>query len=343
MDQAMYPIVYDSETISFWIRYETTGADHGIICRDDDFTIWRDDADYYEIILKYPVGDITIRSTIAIEVNYWEYLSFTKTLSPLNNNILLGEFEYTELSVATAHADYSANDIGIGGVCTGLIDTSAMSFKEFAYFNHYKSMNELKELRYRTFTPYELGLFRYFKFDEGDLSYVYDLYSEESIDTTETTYEVDQFEFVNPPHKRTQERNFATDPAALQLESDENDLLQLYAPNINIIGDFSLQIVAKISGTRSEDVKFFYNENLFEVTFNTNGYLEIKLYDSDESQAFSERSSATISFSNFRALSITKSAENLKIYLDETLIETMDFVNSNLCDLTIFNRNILLQ
>jgi hypothetical protein len=317
------PTIHDSETISLWVYIDTVSADECIFHRADHFKFSQITGDLLELTLTY--DDIDITKTAEMDADNWDFVSFSKSLSPNYNNIILGRDEFSEQSTGSAHKDYTGNDLQLGH-CDAANILSKGYFRQLSIFDHYKSLSEIKSFKYRNHKSYEPGLLFYAKLSEIEARSPE--YSDQ-INGVEPSAEVGvrmstlYGTFLCPTYKRTYQNGHCADNPFLVFSGLQE--IELEGQILNIKIDFTLQTLFKISGSRIFEIILFKSEGIFEIGINTSGYLTVSL-SGRNSPDFEGEFSTSLPQDTFFHLTIMKSNYDMLLYFDSELQETLTTV-----------------
>ena len=323
-DTELFPPL-PSESYSIWV-YNDAPNDGTLLVRVDDFEleVVTDSDQYWEIYFTYSNGVETVIIEEPIQENYWEYIAFSRSLIPMNNNVIVSNYIYSELSTGEDNNDYTTNDIHVGENASGT-DIYTLKLRNFAIYNCHKTINELIAMKYTTKSKYEEGLFMYFTFDAYTGTVIHDEYTWNTQTVLSDWNSLDMHYFP-PYHKKS---NFvgsiSVDPGVLLLESADSELLNLYAPDLKVEGDFTFEVIMKISETRSTEVKLLRNEGVFDFGINTDDTFYISLIDTaDTEHTFT--SEYMITPNVFAQVALVKKQESLILYVDGEAEETLALV-----------------
>jgi hypothetical protein len=321
----------DSETVTVWFNFAYSYWNGKyLMYRVYDFYVYSDATYYY---LYYWVGSgsvLNLKSPNPIKDDYWEHFAFTKTLAPKYNNILMSNYEYSAVSTITAMGAFSASDLYLGSSSSNTNIPHNLYMKELAVYTQYKSMNELRSLKFRSHKKYEDNLYVYFKINEryNDQDYKYDFLTEDTSSTFTDNYSTyGDWRWVAPANKRNYKESLTVDEGVLLLESSVSDFLQLDAQTMAILGDFTFQTIFKLSGDRSDKVKLFSNTDVFDVGIETDGAIYIILTDSDAATLLDVETSFQIVEDEWMELSVVRDYQVVKVYIDTELRETFSCVS----------------
>jgi hypothetical protein len=329
------PPALDSSTYTFWIY--TCVNDNGdyILARRYD-TLLYGISSYYRVYFYHDNGNYYYFQSNAVKrSNYWEYVGISRNLLPLNDNIVISTYEYSGASHrSTLTNDFSSENLFLGSNYDGTNNVPGCTcIKELAIFDQYKSLSALKALKFRSYTGNEDSLYAYFKMDGLYYEdYVYEHKTGDSIWVRGGNYGTDRYwirdnlKYVQPPHKRTDGEVYTVDVGALLVKNVPSSPLELYAPDLLLIAEFSFQVIFKLSGARTGELKLFTNTDVFDVGINTDNTIFIRVTNTDLLLEVDWATEYLVEEDVFNELTIVKDPETVKLYMNAELQETFDLV-----------------
>ena len=331
----MLPPALDSSTYTFWIYTCVNGHNDYILARRYD-VLFYGVSSYYQVYFYHDNGSCYyLQSSSVKRTNYWEYVGISRNLLPFKDNVVISTYEYSSASHrSTLTNDYTSENLYLGSYYNGVsyLPDCAL-IKELGIFNQYKSLNELKALKFRSYTGNEEGLHAYYKMDEQYYeTYIYEHKTEESTyvlggsSGTDIYWNRDNRKYVLPPHKRTDGEVYTVDVGALLVKNVPSSPLELYAPDLLLTAEFSFQVIFKLSGARTGELKLFTNTDVFDVGINTDNTIFIRVTNTDLLLGVDCTTEYLVEEDVFNELTIVKDPATVKLYMNAELQETFDLV-----------------